>query len=80
MTGPIAAVDYNTQTMTVLGQNVRLNLAGDKAALAAFRSLRTGDMVSVSGLRTSDGTIVATRVDEQNNDGRLIVRGEAFRS
>jgi hypothetical protein len=77
VTGPITKVDYNAQTLTVLGQNVRLNLAGDKAASDAFRTLRAGDVVSVSGLRTSDGTIIATRVDEQSNDGRLIVRGEA---
>ncbi|TAK98407.1 MAG: hypothetical protein EPO08_19075 [Rhodospirillaceae bacterium] len=77
VTGPIAAIDTNTQAMTVLGQTVRLNLAGDKAALEAFRTLRVGDVVSVSGLRDGTGAIVATRVDEQNNDGRMIVRGEA---
>jgi len=77
VTGPITAVDFKSQSLTVLGQNVRLNLAGDKAATDAFRTLRAGDVVSISGLRTSDGTIIATRVDEQSNDGRLIVRGDA---
>jgi hypothetical protein len=35
-------------------------------------------MVSVSGLRMEDGTIVASRVDEQaNDDGRVLLRGLA---
>jgi hypothetical protein len=77
VSGPITAIDYKTQSMVVLGQNIRLNLAGDKAATKAFRTLRAGDVVSVSGLRLEDGTIVASRVDEQSHDGRLIVRGTA---
>jgi hypothetical protein len=77
VSGPIGAIDYAEQTITVLGQNIRLNLAGDKTATASFKTLRAGDMVSVSGLRLSDGTIVATRVDQHADDGRVIVRGEA---
>ncbi len=77
VSGPITAIDYKTQSMTVLGQNIRLNLAGDKAATEAFRTLRAGDVVSVSGLRLEDGTIIASRVDEQSHDGRMLVRGTA---
>jgi len=39
--------------------------------------LRAGDMVSVSGLRQADGTIIATRVDQKPDDDRVIVRGTA---
>jgi hypothetical protein len=77
VTGPIAAVDHTGETMTVLGQKVRLNLGGDKTAIDAFRSLNAGDVVSVSGLRQTDGTIIATRVDQHPNDGRILVRGIA---
>ena len=77
VSGPITAVDYLEQTMTVLGQNIRLNLAGDKTATDAFKTLRKGDLVSVSGLRLSDGTIVASRIDQHGDDGRIVVRGEA---
>lgn len=78
VTGPIGAVDYAAETMTVLGQKVKLNLAGDKAAIDAFRTLQAGDMVSVSGLRMDDGTVVASRVDEQSkDDGRVLARGLA---
>mgnify|MGYP003353501583 CR=1 FL=1 len=75
--GPITAVDYAEQTLTVLGQNIRLNLAGDKTATDAFKTLRKGDLVSVSGLRLSDGSIIASRVDQHTDDGRVVVRGEA---
>lgn len=76
VTGPIAAIDQATQAMTVLGQRVRLNLGGDKAAADAFKTLQAGDMVSVSGQRLADGTIIATRVDQKHDDGRVIVRGD----
>ena len=75
--GPIAAIDYKAQMITVLGQKVLLNLAGDKAAIKSFKTLAKGDVVSVSGLRTHDGTIIATRVDQQGEDGRKLVRGDA---
>jgi hypothetical protein len=78
VTGPVGAIDYAAETMTVLGQKVKLNLAGDKAAIDAFRTLQANDMVSVSGLRLEDGTIVASRVDEQaKDDGRVLLRGLA---
>ena len=76
VTGPITSVDQAGQTLVVLGQKIKLNLAGDKAALDAFKTLQAGDVVSVSGLRLADGTIVATRVDEQHDDGRLVLRGD----
>jgi hypothetical protein len=77
VSGTISAIDYSAQTMTVLGQTIRLNLAGDKVATAGFRTLHVGDQVSVSGLRLSDGTIFASRVDQHADDDREIVRGVA---
>ena len=76
VTGPISAIDANTQTMTVLGQRIRLNLGGDKIALDALKTLQAGDMVSVSGQRLADGTIIATRVDQKHDDGRVFLRGD----
>ena len=77
VTGPVSAITHGVETMTVLGQSVRLNLGGDSTAISAFKNLKTGDIVSVSGLRWADGTIIATRVDEQSKDERLMVRGTA---
>jgi len=77
VTGPITSIDHAGETMMVLGQKIRLNLGGDDAAKRAFEDLSTGDIVSVSGLRWADGTIIATRVDEQPKDERIMVRGTA---
>ena len=77
VTGPIERIDHDQETLTVLGQTVRANLSGDKAAIDLFKTLTVGDMVSVSGLRQADGTIIATRIDQQQKDGRMIVRGTA---
>jgi hypothetical protein len=77
VTGPVNAIDHNNQTMMVLGQKVRINLDGDNTAINAFKSLKIGDIVSVSGLRWTDGTIIATRVDEQSKGERPMVRGTA---
>jgi len=77
VTGPIESIDHDKGTLTVLGQAIRTNMAGDKTAIESFKTLTTGDMVSVSGLRQADGTIIATRLDQHPDDGRVIVRGIA---
>jgi hypothetical protein len=77
VTGPIETIDHDAQTMTVLGQKVRVNLGGDAGAIESFKTLTKGDVVSISGLRMADATIVATRIDQRPDDGRLIVRGLA---
>jgi hypothetical protein len=77
VTGPIDSIDHDKGTLVVLGQTVRTNMGGDKAALDSFKTLTTGDMVSVAGLRQADGTVIATRVDQQPEDGRIIIRGTA---
>jgi hypothetical protein len=77
VTGPISAIDHSGETITVLGQRVRLNLAGNKEDIGAFRTLQVGDHVAVSGLRQADGLIVATRVDETRGEERIMLRGIA---
>jgi hypothetical protein len=75
VTGPISSIDHDTERLVVLGQTVRVNLAGDGAQKTAFSTLKVGDMVRVSGLRLGDGMIVASRVDQTDDDGRVLVRG-----
>jgi predicted regulator of Ras-like GTPase activity (Roadblock/LC7/MglB family) len=75
VTGPISAINHAQETLTVLGQKVRLNLGGDKNAIKAFTTLKAGDMINVSGLRQTDGTIIATRVDQKSDEDRSLVRG-----
>lgn len=75
VTGPISSIDYDTERLVVLGQTVRVNLTGDGGQKSAFSSLKVGDMVRVSGLRMESGIIVASRLDQTDDDGRVLVRG-----
>lgn len=75
VTGPISSIDYDKERLVVLGQTIRVNLAGDASQKSGFASLKTGDMVRVSGLRMDDGTIIASRLDQTDDDGRVLVRG-----
>ncbi len=75
VTGPISSIDHDNERLVVLGQTVRVNLAGDGAQKTAFSTLKVGDMVRVSGLRLNDGMIVASRLDQTDDDGRVLVRG-----
>lgn len=75
VTGPISSIDHDTERLVVLGQTVRVNLAGDDGQKSAFASLKVGDMVRVSGLRMDSGLIVASRLDQTDDDGRVLVRG-----
>lgn len=75
VTGPISEIDHDNERLVVLGQTVRVNLAGDTAQQTAFTSLKIGDVVRVSGLRLEDGMIVASRLDQTDEDGRVLIRG-----
>ena len=75
VTGPISSIDYDSERLVVLGQTVRVNLAGDNNQKSEFSSLKVGDMVRVSGLRMDTGLIIASRLDQTDDDGRVLVRG-----
>ena len=75
VTGPITFIDHDNERLVVLGQTVRVNLAGDGNQKLAFAALKVGDMVRVSGLRLEDGMIVASRLDQTDEDGRVLLRG-----
>lgn len=75
VTGPISSIDYDNERLVILGQTVRVNLAGDGGQKSAFSSLKVGDMVRVSGLRMESGVIVASRLDQTDDDGRVLIRG-----
>ncbi len=75
VTGPITSIDHDNERLVVLGQTVRVNLAGDGNKQMAFAALKVGDMVRVSGLRLEDGMIVASRLDQTDEDGRVLLRG-----
>lgn len=66
--GPITALAPEGDRFTVLGQSVR-------SATPPSLPLRAGDWVAVSGLRTAQGDIVATRIDPRATGGPVSVRG-----
>ena len=75
VTGPISSIDYDTERLVVLGQTVQVNIAGDSTQKSAFAGLKVGDLVRVSGLRMEDGLIIASRLDQTYDYGRVLVRG-----
>lgn len=75
VTGPISEIDHNGERLVVLGQTVQVNLAGDRKQNAAFAGLKIGDVVRVSGLRLEDGVIIASRLDQSNEDTPMLIRG-----
>ena len=75
VTGPISRIDYDAESLVVLGQTVRVNLEGDPLQKTAFAALKVGDTIRVSGLRLEDGVIVASRLDQTSDDGRAVIRG-----
>ena len=75
--GPIATIDHEAGTLTVLGQDIIVNATAG-ADYEAFTTLGDGDYVRVSGLRRPDGVIVASRLDQKFKDRRILVRGPAI--
>ncbi|MFO1025299.1 MAG: DUF5666 domain-containing protein [Acetobacteraceae bacterium] len=71
--GPIEAVDVDRNAMTVAGQRVVMQPSTWGASHFGL-----GDWVAVGGLRRSDGTIMASRLDETPT-GKLFVRGQVSR-
>jgi Domain of unknown function (DUF5666) len=73
VSGPIEAIDLGSGAMIVAGQRV---MALPTTWMAGHFGL--GNWITVSGLRRSDGTIVASRLDRARV-GTLAVRGQVTR-
>lgn len=70
--GPISRVDAASNQLQVLGQTVRIT----PQILKAAENLKQGDYVQVSGLRLSNGEIVASRVASAQAASRPSVVGQ----
>lgn len=69
--GPVSSVDKKTGEITVLNQTVRV-----PEALANQESLpETGSWVAVSGIRSQDGSILASRLEQLAQGGDILLRG-----
>jgi len=76
--GPIAAIDTTLNTLTVLGQTVKIDAGtsfSSDVQPADITGLKVDDFVEVSGLTAADGTITATRIERDASAGSLQVLG-----
>ena len=64
--GPVTAIDATAQTLTVLGQTVRVTedtSFDDDISPASLAGVSVGAFVEVSGMSLADGSIRATRIE-----------------
>src|SRR5882762_8377472 len=76
--GPIATIDTTLNTLTVLGQTVKIDAGtsfSSDVKPADITGLKVADFVEVSGLAAADGTITATRIERDASAGTLQVLG-----
>ncbi|HEY7671380.1 MAG TPA: DUF5666 domain-containing protein [Gammaproteobacteria bacterium] len=73
LAGSVDALDAAAGTLTVLGQRVRVDAATalDLGQSAALSSLSLTDRVTISGLRTPAGEILATYVGRAGSESRI---------
>ena len=76
--GPIATMDTAHNTLTVLGQTVKIDAGtsfSSDVQPADITGLKAADFVEVSGMTAADGTITATRIERDASAGTLQVLG-----
>jgi len=76
--GPIAAIAATNDVVTVLGQTVKINSGtsfSKDIQPASIAGLQVGDVIRVSGLSDSSGTIAATRIELNGSSTSRLVFG-----
>ena len=76
--GPVESVDTAGNSLVVLGQTVRVSANttfDDSFADPSLAGIAAGDIVEVSGLRASDGSIEATRIEPKPAGGEFETTG-----
>jgi len=73
--GPVGAIDLTAQELTVLGQLVRTD-ASTNFENTTLASLIVGDVVEVNGLLDSDGAILATRIELEEDSEEFEIEGQ----
>lgn len=76
--GPITDIDAAVQTLTVLGQLVRVDAEtsfDDSISSASIDGLNVSDVIEVSGFVLADGSISATRIELKPAGGELEITG-----
>lgn len=78
--GPVASIDATGQTLVVLGQSVVVSSDtsfGSGISPASLAGVAAGDVLRVSGLAATDGSIHATRIDRAAAGAEFHVIGTA---
>jgi hypothetical protein len=73
--GPIATINTTLNTLTVLGQTVKIDAGtsfSSDVKPADITGLSMNDFVEVSGLIAADGSITATRIDRDASTGTTL--------
>ena len=76
--GPISAIDLAAETITVLGQLVRIDAGtsfDDGISPKSIEGLALDEVVEVSGFFLADGSISATRIERKAPGGELELTG-----
>jgi len=76
LAGPVEQVDRSSGRMVVMGQSVRMR--PDTRVFDRAQNLEVvskGDRISISGLRSPDGTVVASRIDRQADSAPDVTTG-----
>ena len=76
--GPVGTINANARTLTVLGQEVRVNdgTIFDNSLPGGFGSIQPGDVIEVHGLFDATRTVyTATRIEPETNAASFKIRG-----
>ncbi|MEO1116554.1 MAG: DUF5666 domain-containing protein [Pseudomonadota bacterium] len=76
--GPISAIDVGAGTITVLGQTVIIDSGtsfDDDFAVNGIEGLQVNDVVEISGFVSSDGSIIATRIERDDDNDEFERKG-----
>ncbi len=75
--GPITSIDISGNTISVLGQQIRINrdtIFDDDLADRSINGLLVDDVIEVTGIQNKNGVILATRIelDDDNDNFKLV--------
>lgn len=72
--GPLASIDYGTQSLVVLGQTVLFDELTNFDDITP-EELVIGDILEISGFFNSDGDLLATRIEKESDETELKLYG-----
>jgi hypothetical protein len=76
--GPVSSIDSVANTLTVLGQLVRVDVDtsfGDGITPASLEGISVTDLIEVSGFHLADGSISATRIEWKPGSQEMEITG-----